>query len=72
MADVWAVCTLLPEQGEHAWELNGIYDTLEAALAACTDDRTAATRFEMNKSYRGIHDFEVIAPQQLARPTDEV
>ncbi|UVF22873.1 hypothetical protein HPT29_028390 (plasmid) [Microvirga terrae] len=71
MAHVWAVCTLLPEQGEQAWELIGIYDSLEAALEACTDDQTTAVRFELNKSYRGIHDLEVITPRQLAQPTDD-
>jgi hypothetical protein len=60
--ELWAVCRRLPDQGEHAWELNGIYDSREAALAACTDDGTAAALFELNKDYSDVKDFTVISP----------
>jgi len=63
MKEVWVVCRLLPEQGPHAWELNGVYDTKEAALAACTDENTGAARLEVNKDYRDIHEFEVVRPE---------
>ena len=61
LKEVWVVCRLIPEQGPHAWELDGVYDNREAALAACVDENTGATRFEVNKDYRHITEgFEVI------------
>ena len=47
--EVWAVCRLLPDLGSQGWECNGIYSTLEAALAACKDDKTQAVRFVLDE-----------------------
>lgn len=62
LKEVWAVVRLLPHQSKDAWELDGVYDTKEAALAACRDENTQAVRFEVNKDYRDIHEFEIVRP----------
>jgi len=63
MKEVWVVARLLPHQSPDAWELDGVYDTKEAALAACVDDQTQAVRFEVNKDYRDIQEFEIARPE---------
>lgn len=65
VGEVWIVSTLLPEQGKDAWEINGVYTTLDAALAACTDGRSAAVRMTLNADYRGVYEFWHATP---ARP----
>lgn len=62
--EVWAVCTVLPDQSPDAWELNGIHESRDAALAACTDDRTHVARFELNRDYRGVVSFLVATPDR--------
>ena len=64
VTDVCAVCRLLPEQGKDAWELNGIYTTQEAALAACTDDQTSAARFALDTDYSAEKVFDCICRAQ--------
>jgi hypothetical protein len=64
MKEVWVVARLLPQQSKDAWELDGVYDTKEAALAMCRDENTAAVRFELNKDYRDIHEFESARPKE--------
>jgi len=63
MTEVWVVARLLPQQSKDAWELDGVYDTKEAALAACIDENTQAVRFELNKDYRDIQEFEIVRPE---------
>jgi hypothetical protein len=58
------VCRLLPEQGKDAWELNCIYATQEAALAACVDDRTSAARFALDRDYSAEKVFDCICRAQ--------
>lgn len=60
MMDVWVVCQLLTGEREGDIDVNGVYGTLEAALAACVDDRTHAARFTLNKDYRNIFDFDIV------------
>ncbi len=62
MKEVWVVARLKPEQSKDAWELDGVYDTKEAALAMCRDEYTQAVRFEVNKDYRDIQEFEIVSP----------
>ncbi|KAA0117865.1 hypothetical protein CIW48_27060 [Methylobacterium sp. P1-11] len=61
---VWALCTLLPEQGPDAWELNGVYATLEGALAACVTDQDMAVKFVLGEDYRDKFEFWQANPRR--------
>jgi hypothetical protein len=63
-AEVWAVCRLLPDLGPLGWECNGVYTTLEAALAACKDDKTAAVRFVLNEDMSAIKEWWHATPSR--------
>jgi hypothetical protein len=63
LKEVWVVGRLKPEQGPDAWDVDGVYDTKEAALAMYRDKNTAAPRFEVNKNYRDIQEFEIVRPE---------
>lgn len=58
---VWVVCTLLEGEKAGQFEVQGVYDTREQALEACTDDLTSAARFEVGRDYRGHYEFEVVS-----------
>lgn len=60
--NVWVVCTLLEGEKAGQFEVQGVYTTKEAALAACTDPLTSAARFELNRDYRGQFEFDVVTP----------
>ena len=62
VGNVWVVCTLLEGEKAGQFEVQGVYTTKEAALAACTDPLTSAARFELNRDYRGHFEFDVVTP----------
>ncbi len=62
MKEVWAVCRLRADRDKEVFSLDGIYDTREAALAASVDDETSVVRFDVNKDYRDIEEFEILRP----------
>jgi hypothetical protein len=65
MKEVWVIARLLPQQSKDAWELDGVYDTKEAALAMCRDEYTQAVRFEINRDYRDEQFFDIAKPEKF-------
>ena len=61
MTEVWVVTRLTPDG---FMEINGVYSTQEKALEACTDDLTAAARFEVDYDYSEVTDFLVVTRKQ--------
>lgn len=63
---VWVVGRVLPDVSPTEWELNGVYTSLEDALAACDLEGSVAAEFQLNFDYSGCDEFWTATPD---RPT---